>query len=813
MNEDQDGSVGGINIRGVENEYNAFLIDGNRISTRGFNTRNISGDGITNIEVIKAPTPDRDGDAIGGMVNVVTRTAFQRDGRAMSLRLDTTLNDLPNKWGYGGSFHFSDLYSVGGGQKNLGLSFTLSHHKTDRYSVNADIDWIQVTPANNPTLNLPTDRPVWFMEATHWEYDTRVTKNYGLSGSIDFRTDEFNSFYVRPTYGYFNRNGIAFETDIDIDTRFQDAVGGRKTYSLLTPTSGRGTTGNSGSRGSMGWIGTDDHRKNTLYSVAAGGRHERADTVFTYDFVGARTKERILSDLELNMVMEPTNPWMHWEYEIVAPWKGEILVNLLSGQDPKNLSLMSEGELIDETSTKTEDTFSARLDWEKRFPLSERNVFTFKTGAKHRSLKSKFQQTALVWEMDEDFPYRSVLEPTDQVLFLKEKFWDVYPRRGAELLSSNPQLFELNAEDTLADSSLPNYDGKETVAAAYIMGTYQIGRHTFIGGLRWEDVKWSSLRFEGDFSSVPEINEFGEAASRRVLDAIRSERYSSSYSHLLPGLHGRHAITDQLILRESYNRSYGKPRLSDLTMGRFISEDGDIEEGNPSLKPAVSDNFDVQLEYYTQHGGLYSVGLFYKDIKDFTYTHTYDFNDLDANGIPIPDPDGDLGYEVPRNGSSAKNQGLELIARQRLVFLPGLLKNFSVDLSATFLETDAHYPNRTVAMGGDGRTGLPLPGFSDRIFTSRIEYVQGGFRGRLGYRHRSDFVEGLGDNVESDEFFGAEERVEADLSYRLKSGIRLFASGTNLTNRPLVSYQGFVAFTEDSSYPGRKFVFGVEYDF
>jgi hypothetical protein len=26
MNEDQDGSVGGINIRGVENEYNAFLI-------------------------------------------------------------------------------------------------------------------------------------------------------------------------------------------------------------------------------------------------------------------------------------------------------------------------------------------------------------------------------------------------------------------------------------------------------------------------------------------------------------------------------------------------------------------------------------------------------------------------------------------------------------------------------------------------------------------------------------------------------------------------------------------------------------------
>ena len=95
-------------------------------------------------------------------------------------------------------------------------------------------------------------------------------------------------------------------------------------------------------------------------------------------------------------------------------------------------------------------------------------------------------------------------------------------------------------------------------------------------------------------------------------------------------------------MRESYNRSYGRPRLSELTQGRFVNEDGDIVDGNPNLKPALSDNFDAQLEYYTDNGGLYSIAVFYKNVRDFSYTQVYNFNNVDANGIPIQDPDGDL---------------------------------------------------------------------------------------------------------------------------------------------------------------------------
>ena len=59
-------------------------------------------------------------------------------------------------------------------------------------------------------------------------------------------------------------------------------------------------------------------------------------------------------------------------------------------------------------------------------------------------------------------------------------------------------------------------------------------------------------------------------------------------SFVLPGIHGRHAIRENLILRESYNRSYGRPRLEELSRGRWIDDDGNIEDGNPNLTPAVS---------------------------------------------------------------------------------------------------------------------------------------------------------------------------------------------------------------------------------
>ena len=196
----------------------------------------------------------------------------------------------------------------------------------------------------------------------------------------------------------------------------------------------------------------------------------------------------------------------------------------------------------------------------------------------------------------------------------------------------------------------------------------------------------------------------------------------------------------------------------------------------------------------------------YKKIKDFTYTKITRFNTLDENGQPIEVAGGTHTYNQPVNGPAADNYGVEFIARQRLYFLPGPLKGLSVDLSATFTESDATIPGRESEK-------LPLEGFSDYLFTSSLSYAWNRFRARVDYRYRSDYIEGLEGSATEDEWFSAREQVDAEIGFRITKGLSFFASGTNLTHRPQVSYTGTHFYPEDVSYSGRKYTFGLEYRF
>ncbi|HBN14613.1 MAG TPA: hypothetical protein DD407_06190, partial [Pseudohongiella sp.] len=502
-------------------------------------------------------------------------------------------------------------------------------------------------------------------------------------------------------------------------------------------------------------------------------------------------KSQIHDDSELNMLMEPDDPWFIFEYEVFDP-NGDIRVDVVNGVDSTDLSLMTEGELEDVFGSKEDEVLSGRIDWQREMALAS-GSFTFKTGAKYRRSEQFRDMTVDLYEMDDAFPYADVLTPTDEVIFRKPKYFDVQPQIGLAMLQSNPELFDFVEDASLEDSNIEDYDATETVSAAYLMGTYETGIHTVIAGVRYERYEWDNQN-----KIVSYLND---------VPSVTPGTSGDSHGFWLPGIHFRHALTDNLILRESYNRSYARPRLTELSRGRWVDDDGNIEDGNANLQPALSDNFDVQLEYYTDRGGLYSAGVFYKDIEDFTYTETYDFDTLGSNGIPVPAENGDLEYERPVNGSSATNYGLELIARQNLFFLPGALQGLSIAASTTLTESDATYPNRT-----DNRD-LPLEGFSELLYTFTLDYAWGNLSARLDYTFRDDYIEGLGSDIESDEFYAAEDRVDAEVQYRFSDNLQAFLTGSNLTDEPQVSYQGYRPFVEDASFSGRKYTMGVRYEF
>jgi outer membrane receptor protein involved in Fe transport len=74
-----------VSIRGVGSALNSVTMDGQQVASaqsagtgRQFEFEQASLGNIETIEVTKAPTPDMDGASIGGSVNLVTKSAFDR---------------------------------------------------------------------------------------------------------------------------------------------------------------------------------------------------------------------------------------------------------------------------------------------------------------------------------------------------------------------------------------------------------------------------------------------------------------------------------------------------------------------------------------------------------------------------------------------------------------------------------------------------------------------------------------------------------------------------------------------------------------
>ena len=106
-----------------------------------------------------------------------------------------------------------------------------------------------------------------------------------------------------------------------------------------------------------------------------------------------------------------------------------------------------------------------------------------------------------------------------------------------------------------------------------------------------------------------------------------------------------------------------RPKYTDLTPRQSISfENERIEIGNPELLPTESMNFDLMLEYYV-NGGLFSAGVFYKDIQNFIVNSRYDNYEYMNQTWKE--------FTQPINGGNADLLGFEVAMQQQLSFLPG----------------------------------------------------------------------------------------------------------------------------------------------
>ncbi|WP_187450337.1 outer membrane beta-barrel family protein [Caulobacter sp. 17J80-11] len=257
----------------------------------------------------------------------------------------------------------------------------------------------------------------------------------------------------------------------------------------------------------------------------------------------------------------------------------------------------------DESSSLTVSALASTMDWD----LDRR--FRAEGGADYR--------TDSRWRVDEVLVKLDYRRPA-----------------GAAVLSLGG---ELNREDTriaealeagTGGAPLPDYawslDGRRDIAAGY-------------GTLQFDRAGWTVL---------PGLRVEGEAREVRSAGASADRTFVSLY----PSLHLSRALTERTKLRLSYSRRVDRPDITELNPAVRLFDSNTAFVGNPDLRSASRDAFEVRLQHATDELD-WTVTLYDRESHDVWDSYT----ELTPENVKL---------SMPINAGDASSRGAEVSLRK-----------------------------------------------------------------------------------------------------------------------------------------------------
>src|SRR3546814_17860939 len=101
---------------------------------------------------------------------------------------------------------------------------------------------------------------------------------------------------------------------------------------------------------------------------------------------------------------------------------------------------------------------------------------------------------------------------------------------------------------------------------------------------------------------------------------------------------------------------------------------------------------------------------------------------------------------------------------------------------------------------------VAFPGTSKRITNLSLFYEKYGFSARVGYQHRTDWLDDISVDATQDIFWDATERVDLSVRYEIVKNFTLYADVVNLTDEPGIRYQGNESRPYEVELFGRRFL-------
>lgn len=863
-----------VSVRGTDPSKSTININGTNMSGTG-NDRAVSinavpADMVQTVEVTKAITPDMDGDAIGGVVNLITRKAPY--AKLLSITGGTGYSFMIKKPMVNGNVVFGNRYLK---DKKLGVMASASYYRQFLGSNMHGSDWSDTKWVDGKNYFMPK---YLSMEQILIE---RIRQSYTIG--LDYK---FNEKHVVTVTGIYNdykdwRQRYTLKVDdigADYPTNWKRAAGyergtskGNKVkdsnkdmkddvtgeyyvdltndpfHPIYDPELERHVNGGVNSRN-----GAEMDQK--IINLGLDGQHifGKVKVEWKGSYMKNRGDNPNARNLELESEMEKTVQMDYTNSRFVKAAGGTGVDNVLESLKGRTTS---NSDTVDtwyadsyNGSDKRSHTRQYLAQLDITVPLIEGKFGnTLKFGGKYRGMtKENTILNQVVWKPGIDPARRAEYEQKiakGETVNLEDYrdwkgFWtgygtnmqnvsrDIFPNSRYEVGSTvttewvshqnvsydgntNQFVKHQNRTDALAG----NYSGAESITAGYIMSTQELGsKLSLIGGLRAEQ---STLKYEG-------------YNYNKRLDAIEEKVSSTSnFLDFMPAFHIKYNPTKKSVYRFAYTRTISRPAYGDIAPKLNVSiRDKTVAEGNPSLTPTLSNNLDLLGEYYTGGTGLISGGVYFKNITNYTVIQKDNvrFSSLEKF-VMTPEE------LIAQGGSTAatitdykryydplkKND--ELLARTKPVNagtanLLGAEIAFQRNLSflpgpLSHLSIYANYTHNWIFTKKDDPK---LPGTATDILNLSIAFEVPKFNARISFNNTSSFTTITGNLPDSkgDIYYDKVYYLDANINYFITKKWVLYANANNLLNQSQRRYMWKPEYTYSSLYTGTTAQIGLK---
>lgn len=649
-----------VMVRGLSQRYNNVWINGGAVpsseaDSRAFSFDVIPSGQIDNMVIVKTPSPEYPADYCGGFIIINTKEIPAEN--SFDITVGGSVNDQS---------HFKDfLYSKGSGTDfigfdnglrslNGGISSKLSTfdgNAIDLKNNGLNNDWLVKTRKPAPDIKLGSslshhwtlgENRLGLVAALNYtnEWRTYSDMQNNLFGVYDITNDRSN--YLRKSvddqYNHNVRIGLMANMTLlsasgkhkyQLKNIFNQIANDRYTYR-------KGITAQSNNEESAEYY----YRSRTTYNGQITGKHTLGNNLLDWN-AGYAYANRNIPDRR--------------RYAIDDALESGIL------------ALTTGNEISREYTKLDEHIFS--------IGINDNNTFSFgsfspsvKVGAygEYRTRKYNTREFIYNWNaysnnLPSDFRYSDI--PT---------------------LLSNTDNFGLDKLHLLEVTNMTNdYEGNNTLGAAYFAATLPLGKFNVYAGLRFEHDKMELV------------------SNLRDYEISHNSRYYT-YNDLFPSLNTTYKINDKNQLRLSYGKSVNRPEFREVSSSVYYDFDlASNVKGNPELTPCYIHNIDLRYEFYPQRGEQITLAGFYKYFDspiEWTYTV--------AGGT-------DLIYSY-KNAKSARNIGLELDIKKDLSFIG--LRNFSLSLNGALINSRVQFEK------GSREKNRPMQGQSPYLINAGLFY-------------------------------------------------------------------------------------------